>query len=129
VFYPQSACDRLFVRLARALPAHEGLAAGAAAVAAAYLVEQRLDGGWGSPVETARALEIVWGHAERLTLLRGARYLVETQRGDGGWEVGEAWKTAGRPGYVVPFGGPELTAAECGAALAGVWGRLSEVRR
>ena len=82
------------------------------------LAAQRLDGSWGSPQSTAWNVEaLCLARPVIPPLLRAARYLSETQRGDGGWLAELVYFTVGKPGYMVEYRGIEVTTATCASAL------------
>lgn len=88
------------------------------ALAKRILAEQRLDGSWGSPQRTAWMVEALCLSSPSLgPLARAARYLAETQRGDGGWCPEMVYFTVGKPGFMVDYQGIEVTTAMCARAL------------
>lgn len=107
----------LFFRVAARLgegPAH----ARRDRLAERILSSQRLDGSWGSPQRTAWMLEaLCLARPERSAIERGARYLSETQRGDGAWLSEVVYYTMGKRGVMIEYRGIEVTTAMCARAL------------
>lgn len=93
-----------------------------ARVVRAVRAEQRLDGGWGSPLATAGHLEVLAFHGgPRMALWRGLRYLSETQRPDGSWPLEDLYLMPGKtPDRVAWYRGTELGTALCMRAMAQV---------
>lgn len=95
-----------------------------AALRARAASEQRLDGGWGSPLRTAAALE---GAALAATggeptaaaplLERGARWLGERQLVDGAWPEDPWYRVPMKRGREGRHGGRALSTALCARAL------------
>jgi hypothetical protein len=120
--------SHLFLLLAEALPRadvaralREEVRRCAAALVRQALATQRLDGSWQSPQRTAwNVIALCLHHPDEAALTRAARYLSETQRGDGSWLPELLYYTVGKPGYMVEYRGLEVTTAFCAQALARV---------
>lgn len=109
VYYPDAFATRLYLALAEE---HDRAYA---ALMGTLASTQRADGGFGTPLETAwlaaplalrGALD---GHGRR----RVARFLGETQAGDGGWAAEPVYFTPGKPGLMRPLQSRALTTAYC----------------
>ena len=119
-----SACERADSPLA--IPLREQSRAFAAAITDA----QALDGGWGSPQDTAFALETLalFGD-DPVALLRGLRYLSERQYPDGSWQMDDFFIMPAKPPTPhVHYRSAEVTTALCLRALAAARARLTELR-
>lgn len=115
--YPPEYALHLFLRVAAAVD-DARVSAARARLTERLLARQRLDGSWGSPQRTAWMLEaLCLVRPERSPLERAARYLSETQRGDGAWHAELVYYTVGKPGLMTDYRSLEVTTALCARAL------------
>lgn len=115
--YPPEYALHLFFRVAACLD-DARVRAARARLTERLLARQRLDGSWGSPQQTAWLLEaLCLARPERSAVERAARYLSETQRGDGAWHAELVYYTVGKPGLMTEYRSLEVTTAMCARAL------------
>ncbi len=122
-YYPDAYATHLFILLVARLPAgaplHDEAHRLRDAVVRSLASAQRLDGSWGSPQTTAWALEALCSAGpEPLAVARAARFLGDSQRGDGSWLPETLYRIAGKRGSLSGHQGIELTTVICARALA-----------
>ena len=140
-YYSDRYTDLLLARYARACeradaPHADAVRAALGGRRARLREQQHLDGGWGSPQETAFALEtlalatgpLIDGDA--MALRRGLRYLSERQYPDGSWAMDDLFiMPAKPPAPQVHYRSAEITTALCLRALCAARDRLAAHER